>query len=262
MDGWKLEDYFPSGKVFFFRGKLLVSGSVIVVRSDFATRIAFAVPMYWVMDVTINILQTPYRALVSDLATKEQQIPMQARQGGRCTRQDIQASKGELRLVWKVLLPHKSVQLKGIRRIRLVCSSPKLRQVIFVFFMAIGNMIGYSIMKIWDVPSEHMLKLMLLLDHHSCLFRLLQSYSHDTSHFGIAWTCKANSVRWSFQIEMALTVCDAHASHALICFVWLPRGSFAPWTQFALLSNSPWPRRSQDICVQCDSEVIVIEGWK
>lgn len=53
--------------------------------------------MYWVMDVTINILQTPYRALVSDLATKEQQIPMQARQGGRCTRQDIQASKGELR---------------------------------------------------------------------------------------------------------------------------------------------------------------------
>lgn len=39
--------------------------------------------------------------------------------------------------------------------------------MIFVFFMAIGNMIGYSIMKIWDVPSEHMLKLMLLLDHHS-----------------------------------------------------------------------------------------------
>ena len=44
-------------------------------------RIAFAVPMYWIMDVTINILQTPYRALVSDLATKEQQIPMQAVKG-------------------------------------------------------------------------------------------------------------------------------------------------------------------------------------
>lgn len=46
-----------------------------------APRIAFAVPMYWIMDVTINILQTPYRALVSDLATKEQQIPMQVIDG-------------------------------------------------------------------------------------------------------------------------------------------------------------------------------------
>ena len=36
-------------------------------------------------------------------------------------------------------------------------------QVIFVFFMAIGNMIGYSIMKIWDVPAFHMLKCMLIL---------------------------------------------------------------------------------------------------
>eukprot|EP00435_Cladocopium_sp_Y103_P061957 s910_g23.t1 len=79
---------------------------------DSTGKIAFAVPMYWIMDVTINILQTPYRALVSDLATKEQQIPM---------------------------------------------------QVIFVFFMAIGNMIGYSIMKIWDVPAFHMLKLMLII---------------------------------------------------------------------------------------------------
>eukprot|EP00913_Durusdinium_trenchii_P031896 g29872.t1 len=69
------------------------------IFTDNTAKIAFAVPMYWVMDVTINILQTPYRALVSDLATKEQQVPM---------------------------------------------------QVIFVFFMAIGNMIGYSIMKIWD----------------------------------------------------------------------------------------------------------------
>lgn len=30
--------------------------------------IYFAAPMYWVMDVTINILQTPHRALVADLA--------------------------------------------------------------------------------------------------------------------------------------------------------------------------------------------------
>lgn len=82
------------------------------IFTDNTAKIAFAVPMYWVMDVTINILQTPYRALVSDLATKEQQVPM---------------------------------------------------QVIFVFFMAIGNMIGYSIMKIWDVPAHHMLKLMLII---------------------------------------------------------------------------------------------------
>jgi len=37
----------------------------------------FAAPMYWVMDVTINILQTPHRALVADLASEEQQLPMQ-----------------------------------------------------------------------------------------------------------------------------------------------------------------------------------------
>ena len=37
----------------------------------------FAAPMYWVLDVTINVLQTPHRALVADLATEEQQIPMQ-----------------------------------------------------------------------------------------------------------------------------------------------------------------------------------------
>lgn len=37
----------------------------------------FAAPMYWVLDVTINVLQTPHRALVADLAIEEQQIPMQ-----------------------------------------------------------------------------------------------------------------------------------------------------------------------------------------
>jgi len=39
--------------------------------------IYFAAPMYWVMDVTINILQTPHRALVADLAEDDQQVPMQ-----------------------------------------------------------------------------------------------------------------------------------------------------------------------------------------
>ncbi|CAK0796037.1 unnamed protein product, partial [Prorocentrum cordatum] len=39
--------------------------------------IMFAAPMYWVMDVTINILQTPHRALVADMASSEQQVPMQ-----------------------------------------------------------------------------------------------------------------------------------------------------------------------------------------
>jgi len=33
--------------------------------------------MYWIMDVTINILQTPHRALVADLAADDQQVPMQ-----------------------------------------------------------------------------------------------------------------------------------------------------------------------------------------
>ncbi|CAE7267348.1 SUT5 [Symbiodinium sp. CCMP2592] len=45
--------------------------------SSTTAKIGFAVPMYWVMDVTMNVLQTPHRALVSDLATEEQQVPMQ-----------------------------------------------------------------------------------------------------------------------------------------------------------------------------------------
>lgn len=71
--------------------------------------IYFAAPMYWVMDVTINVLQTPHRALVSDLANSEQQIPM---------------------------------------------------QVAFVFMMALGNFLGFSIMQIYPSPVEHMLELM------------------------------------------------------------------------------------------------------
>eukprot|EP00933_Yihiella_yeosuensis_P074394 TRINITY_DN83313_c0_g1_i1.p1 TRINITY_DN83313_c0_g1~~TRINITY_DN83313_c0_g1_i1.p1 ORF type:complete len:490 (-),score=66.98 TRINITY_DN83313_c0_g1_i1:328-1797(-) len=75
-------------------------------------QIAFAVPMYWILDVTINILQTPHRALVADLASKEQQVPM---------------------------------------------------QVVFVFMMAIGNFIAYSLMQIWAVPVDHMLELMAII---------------------------------------------------------------------------------------------------
>jgi len=74
-----------------------------------STALWFAAPMYWVMDVTINILQTPHRALVADLASEEQQVPM---------------------------------------------------QVVFVFFMAVGNFLGFSIMQIYDVPVDHMLELM------------------------------------------------------------------------------------------------------
>jgi len=80
--------------------------------ADTAAKIGFAVPMYWVMDVTINILQTPHRALVSDLATVEQQVPM---------------------------------------------------QVVFVVIMSIGNFLGYSIMQIYAIPVEHMLKLMAMI---------------------------------------------------------------------------------------------------
>lgn len=36
-----------------------------------------AASMQWVMDFTINAMQTPFRALVSDLSSKDQQMPMQ-----------------------------------------------------------------------------------------------------------------------------------------------------------------------------------------
>jgi len=55
---------------------MLFASSAQIFKGETA-RIAFAVPLYWVVDVTINVLQTPFRALVSDLASKEQQVPMQ-----------------------------------------------------------------------------------------------------------------------------------------------------------------------------------------
>jgi Na+/melibiose symporter-like transporter len=74
--------------------------------------IYFAAPMYWVMDVTINVLQTPHRALVADLASEEQQLVM---------------------------------------------------QVVFVFLMSVGNFLGYTVMQIYPVATEHMLELMILV---------------------------------------------------------------------------------------------------
>lgn len=53
---------------------MLFSGSEHILGEH---AIYFAAPMYWVMDVTINILQTPHRALVADLAAEDQQIPLQ-----------------------------------------------------------------------------------------------------------------------------------------------------------------------------------------
>jgi len=87
---------------------MLFSSAEYIFSGDAA--VFFAAPMYWIMDVTINILQTPHRALVADLASDEQQVPM---------------------------------------------------QVVFVFFMAVGNFLGFSIMQIYDVPVEHMLELMV-----------------------------------------------------------------------------------------------------
>eukprot|EP00440_Ansanella_granifera_P070655 gb/GFBE01076676.1/.p1 GENE.gb/GFBE01076676.1/~~gb/GFBE01076676.1/.p1 ORF type:complete len:504 (+),score=102.59 gb/GFBE01076676.1/:1-1512(+) len=86
--------------------------------------IAFAAPMFWVLDVTVNVLQTPNRALVADLASEEQQVPM---------------------------------------------------QVVFVFFMAIGNFIGFSIMQIYAVPTDHMLELMLIICSINTVCVLIQS---------------------------------------------------------------------------------------
>jgi len=88
-------------------GMLFSAGEHLFTKS---TALCVAAPMYWVMDVTINILQTPHRALVADLASEEQQVPM---------------------------------------------------QVVFVFMMAVGNFLAFSIMQVYTVPVDHMLELMI-----------------------------------------------------------------------------------------------------
>jgi len=59
----------------WFAGMLFSSAEHMFSSGE--TALYFAAPMYWVMDVTINILQTPHRALVADLASDDQQVPMQ-----------------------------------------------------------------------------------------------------------------------------------------------------------------------------------------
>mmetsp|Transcript_22146 Transcript_22146/g.39800 ORF Transcript_22146/g.39800 Transcript_22146/m.39800 type:complete len:485 (+) Transcript_22146:74-1528(+) len=86
------------------------AGSEALLPKKYA--IWLSAPMYWVLDITINVLQTPFRALVSDYASEEQQAPMQ---------------------VW------------------------------FVFMIAIGNFIAYSMMTIYAAPTEHMLELMMMI---------------------------------------------------------------------------------------------------
>jgi len=51
------------------------AGSTLLLPRDSA--IWLSGPMFWVLDVTINVLQTPFRALVSDCASEKQQLPMQ-----------------------------------------------------------------------------------------------------------------------------------------------------------------------------------------
>merc|ERR1712048_815408 len=53
----------------------LWSGSTYLLPHDYA--IFLTAPMFWVLDLTLNILQTPFRALVADMASSEQQAPLQ-----------------------------------------------------------------------------------------------------------------------------------------------------------------------------------------
>merc|ERR1740129_957089 len=62
------------GLVSFAIAGLVFSGSEHVLGE---TAIFVAAPMYWVLDVTINIMQTPHRALAADFASEEQQFLVQ-----------------------------------------------------------------------------------------------------------------------------------------------------------------------------------------
>merc|ERR1712154_314208 len=50
-------------------------GEQICGKGDGAMNLAAS--MQWVLDFTINAMQTPFRALVADLASPKQQMPMQ-----------------------------------------------------------------------------------------------------------------------------------------------------------------------------------------
>merc|ERR1719223_2262761 len=62
------------GLVSFAIAGLVFSGSEHVLGES---AIFIAAPMYWVLDVTINIMQTPHRALAADFASEEQQFLVQ-----------------------------------------------------------------------------------------------------------------------------------------------------------------------------------------
>merc|ERR1719322_930717 len=62
------------GLVSFAIAGLVFSGAEHVVGES---AIFVAAPMYWVLDVTINIMQTPHRALAADFASEEQQFLVQ-----------------------------------------------------------------------------------------------------------------------------------------------------------------------------------------
>merc|ERR1719203_1707044 len=62
------------GLVSFAIAGLVFSGAEHVLGES---AIFVAAPMYWVLDVTINIMQTPHRALAADFASEDQQFLVQ-----------------------------------------------------------------------------------------------------------------------------------------------------------------------------------------
>jgi len=62
------------GLISFAIAGLIFSGAEHVLGDN---GIWLAAPMYWVLDVTINIMQTPHRALAADFASEEQQFLVQ-----------------------------------------------------------------------------------------------------------------------------------------------------------------------------------------
>merc|ERR1719223_1095942 len=62
------------GLVSFAIAGMVFSGAEHVLGSS---AIFIAAPMYWALDVTINIMQTPHRALAADFASAEQQSLVQ-----------------------------------------------------------------------------------------------------------------------------------------------------------------------------------------
>lgn len=62
------------GLLSFAIAGILFSGAEHVMGDK---AIFMAAPMYWILDVTINILQTPHRALAADFACEEQQFLVQ-----------------------------------------------------------------------------------------------------------------------------------------------------------------------------------------